>query len=335
MSSLAVLKRYSKEIYDMMPATDPLLAQRSATFLLDCAQRTERGLKEAIRHPEKSIHVPDIDLMTIKTREGSFFAGDRPVVLAGTCGWFNNPQDFDYPSNAGFTVIADEVGPAVTLPTDGDRKPEALKAKLEELDTAAKRDMKVEVLLSPHYIPEWAYNKWPDIDPENRRATNQFMPWDIRSEHLRALISKHVGVTVPAFQDKPALVSYDLVNEAWYRPLSNLDNGQPVKWDDSLSYTTEKVNEFFKWYFDEVEKHDSKHPVYCKVLTSEDVLCVDREALGDILTANGMDSYPMYPDFTGELAADFAWTLLRLDFHRSLTPDKPILDGEYHISNGM
>jgi len=48
----------------------------------------------------------------------------------------------------------------------------------------------------------------------------------------------------------------------------------------------------------------------------------------------GVRSYPEYPDPTGVLAADFAWTLLRLDFHRSLTPDKPILDGEYHPCAG-
>jgi hypothetical protein len=104
--------------------------------------------------------------------------------------------------------------------------------------------------------------------------------------------------------------------------------------DVAEQYTTGQVTEFIKWYTGEVQKRDDRHPINAKVLTSQEVLCMDREALGDTLTANGMDSYPEYPDPTGVLAADLAWTLLRLDFHRSLTPDKPILDGEYHPCAG-
>jgi len=41
-----------------------------------------------------------------------------------------------------------------------------------------------------------------------------------------------------------------------------------------------------------------------------------------------------WPDFSGRLAADLAWPLLRHDFHRSLQPDNPIMDGEYHMVAG-
>ncbi len=332
-SSLAVLKRYSKEVYDMIPESDPMLAERSASFLLDCAQRTEAGLNEAIRHPENSIRVPNVDLMNLSVREASFFAGKRPVVLAGEYGWFAQ-EDFDYLSNVGFTLLGEEVGPSHSLTQGVQRRSpydgamiDYLKTKLGNLDAAANHNMKIEEQLSPHDMPESIYDKWPDLDPENRRANNPFMPWDVRSEHLREIISRHIETTIPLLKDKPALLSYNLVNEAWYRPFYGADM--------TVKYTTDKVDEFFKWYLDEVQTYDKSHPIYCKVFGSEEVLCMDREALGDMMPANGMDGYPMYPDFTGELAADFAWTLLRLDFHRSLTPDKPILDGEYHVSNGM
>ena len=77
------------------------------------------------------------------------------------------------------------------------------------------------------------------------------------------------------------------------------------------------------------------HPIHIKAIDTPEVLSVDREAIGDVLTANGMDAMPSWPDWTGRLAADFTWPLLRHDFHRSLQPDKPILDGEYHISGGV
>ena len=189
-------------------------------------------------------------------------------------------------------------------------------------------------------MPQWAYERWADLDPENRRGNNQFMPWDVRSPHLREVLTNFLDAVLPTVRGKPALLDYDLVNEAWYRPFSNLDPAtvadfrqrHPSVKSEAVpeDYTTEQISQFLQWFAGEVRQRDARHPIYVKVLTSQEILCVDREAVGDLLTANGMDSYPAYPDPTGVLAADFAWTLLRLDFHRSLTPDKPILDGEYH-----
>ena len=148
------------------------------------------------------------------------------------------------------------------------------------------------------------------------------MPWDVRSPHLKEILSRFLDVVIPQVRSKPALLDYDLINEAWYRPFAHLDNATvtnfmkahpSVKREDvPEQYTTEQVTDFMKWYAGEVRKRDARHPIYAKVLTSQEVLCVDREALGDILTANGMDSYPEYPDPTGVLAADFAWTFCAL-----------------------
>lgn len=341
-SSLAVIKRYRKEIFQMKHSKDPGIQDRTARFLLECADRTEKGLEEAIRHPKNSIRVPKIDLQDLKVRDGSFFSGNRPVMLAGLCGWFA-PGNFDYLSACGYTVLATEIGPSAVFPTEGALGD--LRKLTSILDTSAQHNMKVDLLLSAHYIPKWQYEKWPDLDPENRRKTNRFMPWDVRCSHLKTSLSDFLDVVIPQVRNKSALLNYDLINEAWYRPFGNLDRGTldefekahpEVRREDAPEeYTTGQVTDFIKWYASAVAKRDDRHPIYVKVLTSSEVLCVDREAIGDILTANGMDKYPECPDRTGVLAADFAWTLLRTDFHRSLTPDKPILDGEYHPSSGI
>jgi hypothetical protein len=339
--SLAVLKRYRKEVFDMKLAKEPYVMHHTARWLLECAARTKQGLEDAIRHPQDTIHVPNIDLQKLEVREGCFLSGHHPVILAGLCGWAS-PKDFDYLSSIGCTVFAEEMGPTSVFPEEG--KPHDINALTTVLDAAAQHNMKVDLLLSPHYIPQWAYDKWPDLDPENRRKINPFMPWDVRSPHLKEILSRFLDVLIPQVRDKSALLDYDLINEAWYRPFAHLDDTIVTNFmkthpsveraDVPEQYTTEQVTEFTKWYAGEVRKRDARHPIYAKVLTSQEVLCVDREAFGDTLTANGMDSYPEYPDPTGVLAADFAWTLLRIDFHRSLTPGKPILDGEYHPCAG-
>jgi hypothetical protein len=339
--SHAVLKRYAREVFEMKLPKDPYVMERTARFLVDCAARTERGLEEAIRHPQDTIRVPDVDLQNLEVRDGSFFSGSRPVMLAGLCGWAS-PKDFDYLSSIGCTVFAHEIGPNSVFPEEG--KPHDINAMIAVLDAATTHNIKIDLLLSPHYMPKWAYDKWPDLDPENRRENNQFMPWDLRNPHLKEILTSFMDVVIPRLRNQKALLDYDLINEAWYRPFKHLNEAMVIDFmksnpavkraDVPEHYTTRQVNDFIKWYTGEVQKRDARHPIDVKVLTSEEVLCVDREALGDMLTANGMDGYPEYPDPTGVLAADLAWTLLRVDFHRSLTPDKPILDGEYHPCAG-
>jgi hypothetical protein len=342
--SLTVLRRYRGEVFSMLNHRDPFAAKRAAEFLLECAARTERELSEAIAHPQQAVHVPEVDLRNLKCREGTFFSGDRPVVLAGVCGWFS-PSYFEQLSGTGFTVLAIEIGPNSTLPADNERKPEAVADIKAVLDAAAAHNMVCDLLLSPHYFPGWAREKWPSTDVTGwRQQTNGFMPWTITEPHFRDIVAQHLAVTIPEVRDHPALLSYDLINEAWYRLMPDFPADQWAEfrrehpdmseWQALSAYATQNVTDFIRWYVAEVHKHDTAHPIHMKTISTEDVLNVDREAVGDVLTANGMDAMSSWPDGSGRLAADFAWPLLRHDFHRSLTPDKPIMDGEYHISGG-
>jgi len=342
--SLTVLKRYRGEVFAMLDHRDPFVAKRTAEFLLGCAARTERDLAEAIAHPNRTIRVPQVNLGNLKLREGSFFSGERPVMLAGVCGWFS-PGYFEQLAPTGFTILSIEIGPSSTLPAENVRKPEALEGIKSVLDAAAQHDMVCNLLLSPHYFPGWAREKWPATDATGwRQQTNGFMPWTISDPHFRDVIAQHLAVTIPQVRDHPALLCYDLVNEAWYRLMPDFraqqwqafraQHPEINEWQALSAFASQDVTDFVKWYVAEIHKHDTKHPIEMKTISTDDVLNVDREAVGDVLTANGMDAMPSWPDYSGRLAADFAWPLLRHDFHRSLAPDKPIVDDEYHISGG-
>ena len=342
--SLTVLKRYRGEVFAMLDHRDPFVAQRTARFLLACAGRTERELSEAIAHPDHTVRVPQVNLRNLKVREGSFFSGSRPVMLAGVCGWFS-PGYFEQLAPTGFTILSIEIGPSSTVPAENVRKPEAVEGIKSVLDAAAEHNMACNLLLSPHYFPGWAREKWPSTDVTGwRQQTNGFMPWTISDPHFRDVVAQHLAVTIPQVRDHPALLTYDLVNEAWYRLMPDFRGQQWQEFrrshpemDESQAlsaFAAQDVTSFVKWYVDEIHKHDKIHPIQMKTIGTEDVLNVDREAVGDVLTANGMDAMPSWPDWSGRLAADFAWPLLRHDFHRSLTPDKPIIDDEYHISGG-
>ncbi len=356
--SQAVLHRYRGEVNAMYRDKDPFIAKRTARFLLECAERTKRELQETIEHPDQAIRVPDVPLKSLRCREGTFHSGDRPVILAGVCGWFG-PGYFKQLSAMGYTALSIEIGPRSTLPSENETKPEGVNSIKAVLDAATQHNVVCDLLVSPHYFPDWARKKWPGTDATGwRQKTNPFMPWTITDPHFREVIAKHLSVLIPRVREHPALLSYDLINEAWYRLIPDFPakqwaafrkanvrsgrrraagrtgNQRMDEWQALSRMGTENVTEFLRWYIGELHKHDKVHPVHIKAIDTVDVLSVDREAVGEVLTANGMDAMPSWPDWTGQLGADFAWPFLRHDFHRSLQPDHPILDGEYHISSG-
>ncbi|MBN1344891.1 MAG: hypothetical protein JXQ73_19510 [Phycisphaerae bacterium] len=342
--SRTVLDRFSREILAIYRAKEPLRTKTKAEFLLDCAKRTQRELEDMIKNPAQAVRVPEIPLKNLRCRQGSYFAGDRPVFLAGVCGWFG-PQYFPQLSATGYSVLAIEVGPRSMLPEEGKVDPAGARGIHGVLDSAAQHNMVCDLLVSPHYFPDWARKKWPGTDATGwRRQTNNFMPWTITDPHFRRVIAAHLEALIPQIREHPALLSYDLINEAWYRLIPDFPARQWMEyrkrhadtdeWQALSQMVTENVTEFLKWYIDQLHRHDKAHPVHIKTIDTPDVLSVDREAVGEVLTANGMDAMPSWPDWTGRLAADFAWPFLRHDFHRSLQPDQPIMDGEYHISGG-
>ncbi len=343
--SRTVLGRYSKEAFSMLHRNDPFVAKRTARFLLNCAKRTKRELAAMIEDPDRVLRMPSVELKNLRCREGTFHSGDRPVVLAGVCGWFG-PGYFKQLSRMGYTALSIEIGPRSTLPTEGKINPDGAKGILAVMDAAAKHNIVCDLLVSPHYFPGWARKKWPGTDATGwRQKTNGFMPWTITDPHVREVIAKHLSVLIPQVREHPALISYDLINEAWYRLIPDFPAAQWAEyrkrhpklneWQALSQMGTETVTEFLRWYIGELHQHDKTHPVHIKAIDTVDVLSVDREAVGEVLTANGMDAMPSWPDWTGRLAADFAWPFLRHDFHRSGQPDQPIMDGEYHISGGV
>lgn len=343
--SRTVLQRYHTEVFDMFRDDHPEHTRRMGEFLLECAGRTQQELENLLENPDFLPRVPDISLENLTCRDGSYFSGDRPVFFAGVCGWFNRGQ-FPQLSAMGYTCLSIELGPTATLPSENEINPHGADGILDVMNAARENHMVCDLLVSPHYFPDWARQKWPTTDATGwRTKTNNFMPWTITDPHFRAVIAKHLSVLIPLVREHPALISYDLINEAWYRLIPDFpvemwqkyqrEHPDLERWQALGKMGTDSVTEFLQWFVAELHKYDTAHPVQIKAISTQEVLNVDREAIGDILTANGMDAMPSWPDWTGRLAADFTWPFLRHDYYRTLQPDHPILDGEYHISDGL
>ncbi|MCP4640378.1 MAG: hypothetical protein GY851_08100 [bacterium] len=339
-----VIERYRGELSAMLTEGCCFFTVENAHYLVRAANRLRTDLERLIADPASAVQYPDVDLQNLRCIDGTFHSGDRPVILTGLCGWFKTDH-FDELADMGYTCVSTEIGPRHTLLEDGSTNQESLDSLRTVLDAAAQHNMAVDLLLSPHYFPGWASERWPGTDAAGlRKRLNPFMPWSVTSPEFRQIVADHLAVTIPFVKDHPALNSYNFINEAWYRMLPDYPtalwdahraaNAETDELQSLADITTDNVTDFLKWNMAELAKHDTQHPVHIKSIGTEDCLSVDREAIGDILTANGMDAMPSWPDLSRRLGVDFAWPYLRHDFHRSLQPDNPIMDGEYHMSAG-
>ena len=155
--------------------------------------------------------VPPIPFDHPKIDRGVFVAGTppSPIFYGGYMGIHN---DEDVPSFAGMGVssIVIEKGPNA-LGADGNGK-WALKELSREFERAARANIKADMLLSPHWFPDWARKQGPDM------ATDRHGGIDYIIDHpvARKAIENWLRAVAPGLKDQPALMSFNLANEPDY-----------------------------------------------------------------------------------------------------------------------
>ncbi|NOV01612.1 hypothetical protein GC097_16470 [Paenibacillus sp. LMG 31457] len=80
---------------------------------------------------------------------------------------------------------------------------------VQVLERAAEHNVAVNVLLSPHYFPDWMKAKWPEL---NSNATG-FIKYNIEAPKARQVIQDYLQTVISMIKDSPALHSVTLSNE--------------------------------------------------------------------------------------------------------------------------
>ncbi|MCE5322742.1 beta-galactosidase [bacterium] len=132
----------------------------------------------------------------------------RPVFFNGY-GHFSQVQDdIEKWPNYGINMIQFETGPMIVFPEEGkvkDVTPDLLKT----LDRAKKAGVAVNLLLSPHYFPEWMFNKYPEL----RKQREYFLPMCLHAPECKEFLRRYVKLVVEPIKDHPALHSICVSNE--------------------------------------------------------------------------------------------------------------------------
>lgn len=106
-------------------------------------------------------------------------------------------------------IIQIELGPSDFYPSEGVVNTNAVGYFVRAADKAQKLGMKICLLLSPHYMPEWALRKWP----MDKACGDGMIHYCAYNEHMRAFLKRYFELVVPLVKGHPALHSLCLSNE--------------------------------------------------------------------------------------------------------------------------
>ena len=97
------------------------------------------------------------------------------------------------------------------------------------LQRAEDNDIAVNLLLSPHYFPAWALDKWPELKTTN----NGGIKFSIMQPMARSIVEDYLRALIPKIRTYSSLHSVTLSNEPTYQV--NQDPNAVGAWQDYLS----------------------------------------------------------------------------------------------------
>ncbi len=196
--------------------------KRASMALADMEQMRSRLEREIAQAAEAKHALPVVPKWTGDTRpvvkSSSFLAPTttpgkpgrdiRPVFFTGYGHFGQVRADVEKFPDYGVNIIQIEIGPSATLPSEDKVNDAPARDLLNLLDRAEKAGVAVNLLISPHYVPQWAKDKIAER-PGNTGYT-------LRDPVSREMLKRHISALIPAIKGHPALHSICLANEPTY-----------------------------------------------------------------------------------------------------------------------
>jgi hypothetical protein len=133
----------------------------------------------------------------------------RPVFFTGYGAFGQVRADIEKFPNYGVNIVQIETGPNSTFPKEGVVNDAPARDLLSVLNRAQKAGVAVNLLISPHYFPDWMLDKYPEL----RKKREGFIGYCIHAPEARELLQRFVRTLLPSIKDHPALHSICLSNE--------------------------------------------------------------------------------------------------------------------------
>jgi Beta-galactosidase len=185
-------------------------ALNAAAFIEGLCENALDTLAAIEGDPSLDLKSPRYRTGPITIRDGAFWQNGRPVFFTGVGHFGQVRQDVPILPDYGLNIIQIENGPnsVVTGPDTVDDTT-IREDVLATLDKAAKHNVAVNLLISPHYFPAWAIER----NPELAKCDCGFLHNCIEAPDARDVYERHVRTLIPLVKDHPALHSICLSNE--------------------------------------------------------------------------------------------------------------------------
>ncbi len=135
--------------------------------------------------------------------------GAGPVFFTGYGAFGQVRQDLEKLPGYGANIIQIEIGPSALYPREGVLERGPIEEMQRLLVRAQKAGVAINLLISPHYFPDWMLAKFPHL----KKHREGFLQYCIHAPESRELLQKFVSDLIPPLRGYPALHSICLSNE--------------------------------------------------------------------------------------------------------------------------
>jgi hypothetical protein len=316
--------------------------------------------------------VPRYHTAPLSIRAGAFWQDNRPVYFTGVGHFGQVRQDIPILNDYGLNIIQIEMGPANGLPTPDTVDREAIRQNVVQwLDKAAAHNVAVNLLISPHYFPQWAF----DADPAHAKCGLGFVKFCIEAPNTRVVMEKWLDALMPMIAHHRALHSICLSNEPQYQGRCAYERAVFQAWLKARWGTIDQANAaygtdfrrfddielpqdashyglyFDRWRFNQerflafhemlrarIHRYAPDLPVHVKVMSQafEDQgrfeMGIDYERFPQLDRIAGNDGGTSFTgDRPGEYACDWQALFMNYTLQHSVAPASPIFNSENHI----
>ncbi len=191
-------------------------------------KEAKRDLKKISDGELKPPNVPRYLTSPIKIDGPSFIATTkilsgkteiRPVFFNGYGHFAQVRKDIEKFPRYGTNIVQIEFGPNSIFPSEGTTSNQAVKDFLKVADRASANNIAINLLLSPHYFPEWVKNKYPHL----KNCSGGVISYCVDAPESRRVLEDYLRYVIPQIKDHPALHSICISNEAYYNNSRNCE----------------------------------------------------------------------------------------------------------------
>ena len=215
-----VLENFTGYALDDLKHNEVKRAFDQLTAMERMAERTEQLLRDALGGHRELPSVPRYVTSPIAISGPSFLAetstpgpapehGVRPVFFTGYGHFGQVCADLEKLSAYGTNIIQIELGPHAVFVREHEIAEGPVRNLRAVLDRAASTNVAVTLLISPHYMPGWMLDKYPEL----RKKRDGFLEYCLHATEGQELLRRYLEWLIPQIKDHPALHSICLSNE--------------------------------------------------------------------------------------------------------------------------